>query len=368
MYYFDNNSTTLIPNNIMKKIQPWISVGNPSNTNHFLGIKAKKKIEQCRKDIAKHFKVQSNNIYFTSGATESNNIAINGLIQNCKGKHIISSAFEHKSVLNTLENLKKKGYKITYVKPNKHGIILPQNVEKAIRKNTCLITVMHSNNELGTLQNIKKISQIAKKNKILFHTDATQTVGKYKIDLNNITALSFSGHKFCAQKGIGGLYIKNGFKCVPRTFGGMQEKSLRPGTENVAGIVGLAVALKHAHINRDKKNMKIKKMHEYILNLFDKKDIKYKLLGHPTQRNYNTMLMAFDIKCNKKLINYLNNKKICLSIGSACNTSSKYASHVLNSIGASKDIKRGTIRISLSEYNTKMECEYLVDNIINFVK
>lgn len=372
VYYFDNNSTTLIPVPVRNKINKWMSCGNPSNIHHKLGRSAKKAMEKARYDIAKHLGVKTKEIYFTGCATDSNNIAIHSLVNMNRKKHIITSAFEHKCVLEKCRDLKKHGYDVTYIFPNKKGIINVDDVKRAIRKDTCLITIMHANNELGTIQDIKKIGEIAKQHNIPFHSDCVQTIGKFKLNPYklNLTSMSFSGHKFHGPKGIGGLFMKEGTKCIPLEFGGEQERSMRPGTENVPNIVGMARALKLVHENRENKNKKLKKMSKYILDELKKNGINYILLGDKNKRIPNTLLMSFiyDKFCNGKLIKYLDSNNICLSIGSACNTKSSKASHVLKSIKAGKKIKQGTIRISLCDYNTMEECKYLVKKIVEGVK
>lgn len=371
IYYFDNNSTTLIPKSVQKEIMKWLSCGNPSNSHHLLGRRAKHAIEKSRKEIADILKVDPSEIYFTGCATDSNNIAINSLAKINNKDHIITSAFEHKCVLEKCHDLEKKGYQVSYIYPDKHGIINPSDVEKEIKKNTCLITIMHGNNELGTVQDVKEIGRIAKKHHIPFHSDCVQTIGKFKLNPRdlNLTSMSFSGHKFHGPKGIGGLYMRGGTRFVPLEFGGGQEHNIRPGTENVAEIVGMTKALKLVQENREVKNQRVRDKCKYILRELKDAGINYKLLGDIKKRLPNTLLISFiyDKFCNKKLVDYLDENHICVSIGSACNTKSSKASHVLRSIKADKKIKQGTIRISLSDHNTMKECEYLIEKIIEGV-
>jgi len=386
IYYFDNNSTTLIYDDDIKKgIMNWISCGNPSNTLHDLGKNAHDKIEQCRHMISQELNIHPCELYFTSCATESNNIALQGIINHYirkdynKKYSVITSSFEHPSVRNIFKYYEKHcNIDVIYIDPCKDkndrdfGCIKAANIEEAIKQaksKVILISIMHANNETGAIQDIKEIGSIAKKYEIFFHSDVTQSMGKYIICPReyNLSSISFSGHKFHGPKGVGGLYISK--KCsniINLCFGGEQEAHLRPGTENVASIVGISMALLKVHENRKQKNIKLSRMKKYIIEKLGKNE-KIKILGASEEKTLpNTILVMLEnIKtCNKKLVKYLNEKNIYISVGSACQTNSGKTSHVLNTMNLNDDDKTKIIRISLSDYNTMKECVYLVENLL----
>ena len=386
IYYFDNNSTTLIYDNDVKKgIMNWISCGNPSNTLHDFGKNAHDKIEQCRHMVSRELGIHPCELYFTSCATESNNICLQGIINHYirkdynKKYSIITSSFEHPSVRNIFKYYEKHcNIEVTYINPCKNkndkdfGCVKTTDVEKAIKQaksKVILISIMHANNETGAIQDIKKIGNLAKKHDIFFHSDITQSMGKYIINPRkyNLSSFSFSGHKFHGPKGIGGLYINKKYSnIINLCFGGEQESHLRPGTENVANIVGISIALIKVHEHREQKNIKLSKMKKYIIDNLGKNE-KIKILGANYQKTLpNTIFILLEsiTTCNKKLMGYLNKKNIYISIGSACQTNSGKTSHVLDTMDIKEEDKIKIIRISLSDYNTMEECEYLVQNLI----
>lgn len=390
IYYFDSNSTTQIHDDDVKKtIIKWLNCGNPSNVLHSLGLKAHNHIEYCRHHIARKMNVIPEEIYFTSGATESNNIFIQGVMNyylNLKNTSdnkytIISSSFEHPSVSNIFNFYKQNPlFNIIEIDPvinSDHeyfGCIDPEDIEKKILENQkykiIMISVMHGNNETGSIQNINAIGEISKKYNIIFHTDATQTIGKYMIHPKkyNISSLSFSGHKFYCPKGIGVMYVDSNVKFLNLCHGGSQEYKKRPGTENVAFISGLTMAFDKVHIDRDIKNKNMLSLKMWILNNLNKHNIE--IIG-PYKKNAmpNTILVIFkNMKmCNKIFVQYLNKFNICISVGSACQTSHQNQSHVLISMKVNPQYYNNIVRISLSDYTTMEECKYfckIVDKIL----
>lgn len=391
IYYFDNNATTLIYDSEIKKaIIDWISCGNPSNTLHDFGLIAHNKIEQCRHSIAKRLCVSSKEVYFTSGATESNNIVVQGTVnyyleKNPKDKFtIITSTFEHPSVVNIFKHYQENepNIEVLFVEPCKNpddpefGCIKASDLEdqiKLAKYKIILVSIMHANNETGAIQNIQEIGTICKKYNLFFHCDATQTMGKYEIHPHQcyIGALSFSGHKFHGPKGIGGLFLSQTHNDVMNLcFGGEQEGSKRPGTENIANIIGLALALNLVHQDRNTKNNRLKQLTEYIIQEVGEQE-KIRILGAKRDKSLpNTILMLIENigTCNKMLVKDLNKRKIYVSVGSACQTNSNHSSHVLDTMGLEKKDKIKVIRISLSDYTTEEECQYLVRNLVDAIR
>lgn len=380
VYYFDNNASTYVSQEVQSEIDKWLSCGNPSNVLHQEGMKARQKIEDCRKIVADDLHVDPSEIIFTSGATESNNIIIQGMINKFleanKSKRftIITSNIEHPSVLNVfkhLENNPRIDVKIIPIRndPNDeyYGSIHPDDVEKTIKESknpVIFMSIMHINNETGAVMDLEKIGEIAKKHNVYFHSDATQSIGKEIIHPKdmNVSAISFSGHKFHAPKGIGVLYMKKvcddfGGVC----YGGEQETSIRPGTENVAYIAGIATALQRVHNNRERKNHELKEMTDYIMHELEEVDVEQIKPKHIAP---NTLYVIMkNIKgCNKQFARDLSDKmNICVGTSSACQTGQ--VSHVLSAMNVDKENMNKVIRISLSDYTTMDECKYLVEKI-----
>lgn len=392
IYYFDNNSTTLIYNTDVKNdIVKWISCGNPSNTLHDFGLMAHNTIETCRHSIARQLLIEPSELYFTSGATESNNIVVQGVVHkyienimdNIKYT-IITSSFEHPSVLNITKHFENnKHLDIIYLNPcntpndNDYGRIKVIDVYNAINNAkypVILVSIMYANNETGAIQDIKEIGKICNKHNIFFHSDVTQALGKFILHPKKlyIDAISFSAHKFHGPKGVGGLYISNKQNNIMNLcFGGEQEHKKRPGTENVSNIVGMARALEIVHSDRINKNKLLYEMSKYILTkLREKEDIE--LLG-PQNWDYrlpNTLLIKINNlgKCNKLLVKELNKHNIYISVGSACQTEKK-ASHVLSTLGIEdKKDQLKVVRISLSDYTTFDECDYLIKHMFGAIE
>ncbi len=371
--YADHSATTYVKEEVLDEMLPYFkeNFGNPSS-NYVLGIKAKEALEDARCSIANIFSVEKDEIYFTSGGSESNNMIIKGIARKnkYKGKHIIISRIEHLSVINTCKELENEGFEISMLNVDKNGMINLKELIRLIRKDTILISVMCVNNEIGTIEPIQKIASIAKSFGILFHTDAVQAVGNVKLNVKElgVDAMSISAHKFYGPKGVGAAYISKNVCFSPLINGGHQEKSLRAGTENVAGIVGMKKALEIATKNLDLHNEKMKRLRDSLYYKLKSNLDDIYLNGsfeNRTNCNLNLYIKGVD---SKTLILLLNMNGICISGGSACNTNSKEPSHVLTAIGLGKDAARQSIRITLGEENEDLDINYMAYNIIKIVK
>ncbi|WP_372339421.1 cysteine desulfurase NifS [Haliovirga abyssi] len=338
--------------------------GNPSSI-HRVGQKVRKKIEDSRDIISNLLKINPNELIFTSCGTESNNIAIKGVARAYKnrGKHIITSVIEHPSVLNTCKALEKEGFEVSYIPIDDKGIVNLEKLKEAIREDTILISIMHGNNEIGTVQPIKEIGAIAKENKIFFHVDAVQTIGKMELNIkeNNISLLSFSGHKFYGPKGIGGLYVKNGIKLEKVLTGGHQERNRRPGTENVASIVGMTKALELSYENMEEESKREKELRNYFEEEIVKKIPELILNGDREKRLPGTSSVTIKFVEGESILLNLDFKGIAVSSGSACTSGSLEPSHVVLALGVPMEHAHGTIRFSLGRYNTKEEVDYVLE-------
>ncbi|MFQ7000502.1 MAG: cysteine desulfurase family protein [Clostridium sp.] len=370
--YLDNSATTKIYESSYETMIPYYNYlyGNPSAAYKF-SINIKSKLENTRKIIAETLGVDKSEIFFTSGGTEANNWALKGiceLLKN-KGKHIITSKIEHKAIINTCKYLENKGFSVTYLNVDKYGNIDLNELESEIRNDTILVSIMYANNEVGTIMPIDEIAKITEKYNIVFHTDAVQAYGHININLKDkkVDMLSASSHKFHGPKGIGFLYVRKGINLPSFIHGGSQENGLRGGTENVPAIVGMGTSAKEINgkLNENIKNITylrdytIKKILSEIPNVILTGDIKKRL-----PNNVSFCILNID---SIVLINQLSKYNICISSGSACNTNSIYPSHVLLALGYSKEIAKGAIRISLSEFTTKKEIDYAVDKIKDIV-
>lgn len=370
--YFDNAATTRTKDEVLKEMLPYFNekFGNPSSL-YTIGRMSKKAIEEARKKVSSLINCTPNEIYFTGGGSESDNTIIKGIAysNSKRGKHIITSKIEHPAVLNTCKTLEKQGFEITYVNVNKEGIVDVEELRNSIRDNTILITIMFANNEIGTIQPIEAISKISKMHNIVFHTDAVQACGNVQIDVKKmgIDALSLSGHKLYAPKGIGALYVKNGVEFEKIIHGGHQEKDKRAGTENVAGIVGLGKACELANNNLPTHIKHLESLRNYFLEKLDKR-IKYVRVNGSLEKrlpgNCNCSFLYVD---GQSLVLNLDSKGICASGGSACSSVSQAPSHVLKAIGLSDDLAKGALRITFGEENTKEDVDYLLDNIEEIV-
>lgn len=363
MLYFDNSATTKTDNRVIDTMMPYITnnFGNASSI-YSIGRQSRSAIENARSQVSKFLNCNASEIYFTSGGTESDNLAIMGIANAYKknGNHIITSTIEHPAVLNTLERLKRQGFDITYVDVDKNGIIDVDKLENSITDRTILITTMFANNEIGTIQPIEKIGKIAKAHKIVFHTDAVQAIGHIDIDVNklNIDSLSLSGHKIYGPKGIGALYIRKGVKCDPLILGGHQERDHRAGTENVAGIVGLGKAIE---LLNDLDNELISQLRDHTLYRITNEISGVTVNGSMEHRLPNNINVSIDGISGDALLFNLDLKGICASSGSACSSGSLEPSHVLTAIGVPEKLAKSSLRITLGKYNTLEECDFLVD-------
>ncbi len=366
--YLDNAATTPIKPEVLEAMMPYLKeqFGNPSSSYTFAeDIKAD--VENARKTIADFIGAASDEIYFTSGGTESDNWALNGIAfaQKDKGKHIITSKIEHHAVLHTCEYLEKLGYEITYLDVGYNGLVDPQQVREAIRPDTILISVMFANNEIGTIQPIREIGEIAHEHGIPFHTDAVQAYGHVRIDVNemNIDLLSVSGHKINAPVGIGFLYIRTGTKIEAYMHGGSQERHKRAGTTNAPGIIGLAKATELADKSLEKRAEYETQLRNYLIERIEN-EIPYSLLnGEKTNRLPNNANFSFGFIEGESLLFMLDRMSICASSGPACSTGSVDPSHVLTALGLSRELAHGSLRLTLSEDTTKEEIDYTVDSL-----
>ena len=368
MIYVDNAATTRMSDIAIKVMIEHMkeSYGNPSSLYEF-GQQAKEVLEKARGDVAEIINAEPDEIIFTSGGSEADNQAIISAAElgrkNGK-KHIISSAFEHHAVLHTLEKLKKQGYKITLLDVHEDGLVRPEEVEAAINDETCLVTIMYANNEIGTIQPIKEIGEICRRKKVIFHTDAVQAIGHVPIDVvkENIDMLSSSSHKFHGPKGVGFLYVKKGIALINLIEGGAQERGKRAGTENVPGIAAMAAALKEINDNMEKNTAYISVIRDKIINGLS--EIPHSILnGDAKKRLPSNINFCFEGIEGESLLLLLDDKGIQASSGSACTSGSLDPSHVLLAIGRVHDVAHGSLRISLGEDITDKDADYIIKSV-----
>jgi len=393
--YFDHNATTPIHPEVLEAMLPYLkeNFGNPSSVHRF-GQETRKAIEKAREIVAKFLNAsKAEEIVFTSGGTESNNFAIKGVAyaNREKGNHLITSSIEHHAVLNVCQYLekqghligdlpKRQGFTVTYLPVNKYGQVNPSDVEKAIKPETILVTIIHANNEVGTIQPISEIGKLLQgintqrraksQEQIYFHTDAVQTVGKIKVDAQelNVDLLSLSGHKFYGPKGTGVLYIRKGTRLHSLLQGGHHEKNRRAGTENVAGIVGLAKACELAEKEMDREKEKLLYLRAKLENGINKTIPYAHLNGHPQERLPNTVNFSFEALEGESLILSLDFEGIAASTGSACTSGSLEPSHILLAMGIPGEIAQGSIRFSLGRDNTEEDIDYLLEILPKIVE
>lgn len=363
--YFDNSATTKLDTSVLEAMLPYLqeNYANPSAI-YSVGKVAKEAITIARMKIAEAINANVNEIYFTSCGSESDNLAIKGIaFANRKmGNHIITSSIEHPAVLNTCKTLEEFGFRVTYVKPNKLGIIEPESIKKSITSKTILISIMFANNEIGTIQNIKEIARIAKENKIYFHTDAVQAMGNVDINVKElgISALSMSAHKFYGPKGVGVLYVKEGVNFRRIQDGGHQEKGKRAGTENVAGIVGTGKALELATQNLEMNNRKVKTLRDYFLDNIMRKFPNVRINGDLNSRLSGNANICFIGRDGRKILEELDKREICASAGSACSAGLIQPSPVLLAMGLPKNLASSSLRFSFGKNNTLEEIDFLI--------
>ncbi len=372
LIYLDNAATTKTAPEVVQAMLPWFTenYGNPSSI-YSLGTESKKAVSEAKDIIAGSLGAASNEIYFTAGGSEADNWALKAAAEAyaSKGKHIITSKIEHHAILHTCEYLEKKGCEITYVNVDENGIVKLDELEKAIRPDTILISVMFANNEIGTVQPIKEIGEIASRHNVLFHTDAVQAYGQLPINVDecHIDMLSASGHKLNGPKGIGFLYIRKGIKIRSFIHGGQQERGRRAGTENVPGIVGMGAAVKRAFSILEEKRAKETELRDYLIEQIEKEIPYCRLNGDRNRRLPNNVNFSFRFVEGESLLIMLDMKGICASSGSACTSGSLDPSHVLLAIGLPHEIAHGSLRLTLNEENTKEEMDTTVAAIKEIV-
>lgn len=370
--YFDHSATTPVDKKVLEAMMPYFSIeyGNPSSV-YSIGKSNKEIINISRMKIANILRAKVNEIYFTSGGSESDNMILKGIAfaNKHKGNHIITSKIEHPAILNTCKFLEKFGFKVTYINADSKGIINLKELENSIFKNTILISIMFANNEIGTIQPIKEIGEIAKKHGIYFHTDSVQAIGNIDIDVQeyNIDALSLSAHKFYGPKGIGVSYINENIPFIRIQDGGHQEKDKRAGTENVPGIVGCAEALEIANENIEKNNRHIKYLRDYYIKEIKERIPYIRINGDLEKRLPGNANISFSGVDGSKLLAELDKKGICASSGSACSAGLLNPSHVLLAIGTPNNLAKSSLRITFGKNNTLEETKYLIECIEEIV-
>lgn len=372
--YMDHAATTPTDVEVVKAMEPYFSLkyGNP-NSIHSFGQEAREAVEEAREKIAHLIGANSSEIVFTTGGTEADNYAIKGIAwaNQKKGNHIITSKIEHHAVLHSCQFLEKNGFKVTYLPVDKYGLIDPEDVKSAITDKTILVTIMHANNEIGTIEPIEEISQVVKKTGVYFHTDSVQTTGHIPIDVNDlgVDMLSMSGHKFYGPNGVGALYLRKRTRIVNLIDGGAQEKNRRAGTENVAGIVGMGKAAKLAEkrLLQGKEDEVIKLRDKLIKGIAEKID-HARLNGHPTKRLPGNANFCFEFIEGESMLLSLDMEGVAASSGSACTSGSLKASHVLLAIGLPPEIAHGSLRLTLGKDNTEEEIDYIIGLLPGIIK
>ena len=370
--YFDNASTTKPYKEVIDIMDTYLhkQYFNPSGI-YIQSQKIRKTIEDARKNLAEIINCNKDEIFFTSGGTESNNWAIKGIANKykSKGDHIITSKIEHHSVLNCCKYLEKSGLRVTYLDVDKNGFLNINQLKKTINNKTILVSIIFANNEIGTVQNIAEIGQICKQNNVIFHTDAIQAFGHLTIDVKsyNIDLLSVSGHKFGGPKGIGFLYKNKNVKLENLLEGGGQEMNRRSGTENVAGILGLVKAAEISYTDLDKKNEYVKNLRDYCISRITNEIQNCRLNGDKFDRLPNNINISFEFIEGESLILNLNKYNICCSTGSACSSNTLDPSHVLLAIGLSHELSHGSLRITLNTDNSKEQIDFFVDKLKGIV-
>ncbi|MGC8930386.1 MAG: cysteine desulfurase NifS [Dictyoglomus sp.] len=364
--YLDYAATTPLRKEVYEAMKPFLKekFGNPSSIHHF-GRETRTAIEEAREKIVKAIGAKSDEIIFTSGGTESNNMAIKGVAfaLSTKGKHIITSKVEHHAVLEPCHFLEKLGFEITYLPVDREGFVDPDDLKKALRKDTILISIMHANNEIGTIEPIQELSKIAKEYDIYFHTDAVQTVGHIPVNVDElgVDLLSISAHKFYGPKGVGALYIRKGTKIHPLIHGGSQENNKRAGTENVAGIIGMGKAIELAILEMDKEIERLTELRDYFIREVEKRISDVYLNGPRSNRLPNNINFSFAYVEGESILLHLDLEGVEVSTGSACSSSSLEPSHVLSAINVPIELAHGSIRFTLGLYTTKEDLNYTLD-------
>ncbi len=370
--YFDNAATTPVDPEVVRAMLPYFSeiFGNPASL-HYFGRQANNAIESARLAAADFIGAKPEEIIFTSGGTESDNFALKGVAyaNSSKGKHIITSNIEHHAILESCEFLESRGFKVTCLPVEPNGILNPDEVRKAINRETILISVMHANNEIGSIQQIKEIGQIAKENNIYFHTDAVQSLGHIPINVDelNIDLLSASAHKIYGPKGVGLLYIRKGTKIQAFLNGGSQEKKLRASTHNVPGIVGFGKAIELASKNISRETIELTNLRDRLINGVIASIDNVELNGDSIARLPNNVNFSIKFVEGEGMVLGLDLEGIAVSSGSACTSGSLEPSHVLRAIGRTADLAHGSVRFSFGKFNTEEEVDYALEKFIKIV-
>lgn len=371
MIYLDNAASTPVHEKVIEEMIPYFreQYGNPSSIHKF-GRTANTAIQTARKRIADLINADSKEILLTSGGTESNNTAIYGIAFQNKGKHIITSSIEHDAVLEPCKRLEREGCRVTYLPVDREGLVNPEDARKEISNDTCLITIMFANNEVGTIQPIKEIASIAHENNVVFHTDAVQAIGKVPVDVKDlgIDLLSISSHKINGPKGVGALYVRKGVVISPLILGGGQENGLRSGTENVASIVGFGMACKLAKENMNQNMAHFKNLTSKLINRVLREIPGSTLNGHSEKRIPNNVHFTFLGVNGEDMIIKLDENKIAASTGSACSVRIQKASHVLKAMGFSHEQITGSLRLSVGISNTEQEINETADMLKKVVR
>ncbi|MCI8421836.1 MAG: cysteine desulfurase [Clostridia bacterium] len=366
--YFDHAATTALDEDVLKEMMPYLTsnYGNASSI-YSIGRKAKEAVMLARMRVAASLNCKTNEIYFTSGGTESDNLALKGIaMANSKyGNHIITSKIEHPAILNSCKALENMGFRVTYLNVDRLGRVDLNELERSINRNTILISIMFANNEIGTIQPIRQIGNIARKYNIIFHTDSVQAVGNLNINVNDlkIDALSMSGHKFYGPKGVGALYVRENINFNRVMDGGHQEKDKRSGTENTAGIVGLGKAIENATKNLISYNENLKALSNFYITEVSKRITNIRINGDMDNKLSGNNNICFAGVDGSKLLYELDKRGICASSGSACSAGLINPSHVLLAIGVSSNLARGSLRVTFGKENTIEDVKYLVDSL-----
>jgi cysteine desulfurase len=363
--YLDYAATTPMRSEVLEAMQPYLTevFGNPSSIYSY-GHEAKAGVDKARTAVASLLGAREEEIVFTGGGTEADNFAIKGIgfANRSKGNHIITSSIEHHAVLETCQFMETQGFAVTYLQVDKYGMVDPDDVKNAITPETILITIMHANNEIGTIQPISEIGRIAREAGVYFHTDAVQTAGHIPSDVNelNVDMLSTSAHKLYGPKGVGALYLRKGIRIVPLIHGGEQENNRRASTENVAGIVGFGKAAELAKLELKVESTRIAAMRDRLVNSLEKNIDEIQLNGHRTRRLPNNINLTVAYTEGESIVLNLDLKGICASTGSACTSSSLEPSHVLVAIGLPQEIAYSSFRITLGKWNTDEDIDRVI--------
>jgi cysteine desulfurase len=364
--YMDHSATTYIKEEVVDAMLPYFTrhFGNPSSI-YGIARDSKQAIDTARAQVAKAIGAEPDEIYFTSGGSESDNWAIKGVAyaNRKRGNHIITTGIEHHAVLHTCQFLEKEGFTVTYLPVDKYGRVDPADLEKAITDKTILVSIMYANNEIGTLEPIRELAAVAQKHKVYFHTDAVQAIGNVHINVREekIDLLSLSAHKFYGPKGVGTLYIRNGVRIENLIHGGGQERRRRAGTENIAGIVGCGKAIEMATADIEGHNARIRAMRDRLMKGILEKIPHAYLNGHPTERLPGNINISFEFIEGESMLLWLDDEGICASTGSACTSGSLEPSHVLLATGLPVEISHGSLRLTLGDINTEGDVDFVLE-------